>query len=107
MRRIRHSRALLVGVLIASTGLFGEVALASADQTRSLPAGTPTSADGSALDRIEVVNDRQLMMYVRSAAMDKVIPLRGDPPSGRQRAATDALSAQRRRRRRRFGDLAD
>lgn len=75
MRRIRHSRALLVGALIASTGLFGEVALASADQSRSLPPGTPTSADGSALDRIEVVNDRQLTMYVRSAAMDKVIPL--------------------------------
>lgn len=37
MRRIRHSRALLVGALIASTGLFGEVALASADQSRSLP----------------------------------------------------------------------
>ena len=69
MRRIGRTRAILVVALVAWTGLFGEAALASADQARTLP------SDGSALDHVEEINARQLTMYVYSAAMDKVIPL--------------------------------
>ncbi|MFJ7619302.1 alpha/beta hydrolase, partial [Rhodococcus erythropolis] len=69
MRRIGRTRAILVVALVAWTGLFGEAALASADQARMLP------SDGSALDHVEEINARQLTMYVYSAAMDKVIPL--------------------------------
>lgn len=58
-------RALAVVALLVSSGLIGEAARASAQ--------APT--DGSALDHIEKVNDRQVNMFVYSAAMDTVIPL--------------------------------
>lgn len=72
---IGHCRTLLVAAVIASSGLFGELAVASADEWRALPADQPASADGSALDHIEQVDDRQVNMYVYSAAMEKVILL--------------------------------
>lgn len=65
MRRIGRTRAILVVALVAWTGLFGEAALASADQARTSP------PDGSALDHVEEINARQLTMYVYSAAMDR------------------------------------
>ncbi|MCJ0902802.1 alpha/beta hydrolase family protein [Rhodococcus sp. ARC_M6] len=66
MRAIRHRtigrcRALAVVTVIAASGLFGQVSVAS--------------ADSPALDRVEHINDRQMNMYVYSAAMDKVIRL--------------------------------
>ncbi|AOW92677.1 esterase [Rhodococcus sp. WMMA185] len=70
-----YRRALLVVAVVASSSLFGGVAGASADGWRALPVNNPTSTDGSYLDHIEQVNDRQLNMYVYSAAMGRVIEL--------------------------------
>ncbi|MBV6758757.1 alpha/beta hydrolase [Rhodococcus opacus] len=75
MSAIGHCRALLAVAVIASSAMFGEVATASADVWRALPADKPASADGSVLDHVEEINDRQLNMFVYSAAMDKVILL--------------------------------
>ncbi|GAA4477058.1 alpha/beta hydrolase family protein [Rhodococcus olei] len=75
MNTIGHRRALLAVAVIAASGLFGPAAAASPVGARALPAATPASADGSALDHVEKVDDRQLNMYVHSAAMNKVIRL--------------------------------
>ncbi len=75
MSAIGHCRALLAVAVIASSAMFGQMATASADVWRALPADKPASADGSALDHIEEINDRQLNMFVYSAAMEKVILL--------------------------------
>ncbi len=75
MSAIGHCRALLAVAVVASSAMFGQVAAASADEWRALPADKPASADGSVLDRIEEIDDRQLNMYVYSAAMEKVILL--------------------------------
>ncbi|AWK71298.1 esterase [Rhodococcus oxybenzonivorans] len=72
---IGRCRALLIVAVVASSSLFGQVAVASADEWRTLPTDTPASADGSVLDRIEEIDGRQLNMYVYSAAMEKVILL--------------------------------
>ncbi|NMM85818.1 esterase [Rhodococcus sp. SRB_17] len=60
-RTIRRCRTLAVVAVLAASGIFGQVAVAS--------------ADGPALDHVERINDRQMNMYVYSAAMDKVIRL--------------------------------
>ncbi|SDE15026.1 alpha/beta hydrolase [Rhodococcus tukisamuensis] len=73
MNAIGHCRTFLVVAVIAASSLFGGVA--SADAWRTLPAEKPASADGSVLDHVEEVGDRQLNMYVYSAAMEKVVLL--------------------------------
>ncbi|MDI9915347.1 alpha/beta hydrolase family protein [Rhodococcus sp. IEGM 1379] len=60
-RTIRRCRTLAVVAVLAASGIFGQAAVAS--------------ADGPALDHVEHINDRQMNMYVYSAAMDKVIRL--------------------------------
>ncbi|RZK86031.1 MAG: esterase family protein, partial [Rhodococcus sp. (in: high G+C Gram-positive bacteria)] len=75
MSAIGHCRAVLAVAVVASSAMFGQVATASADEWRTLPADKPASADGSVLDHIEEIDDRQLNMYVYSAAMEKVILL--------------------------------
>ncbi|MFF2027867.1 hypothetical protein ACFVW2_39650, partial [Streptomyces sp. NPDC058171] len=75
MSAIGHCRALLAVAVIASSAMFGQMATASADVWRALPADKPASADGSVLDHIEEIDDRQLNMFVYSAAMEKVILL--------------------------------
>ncbi|MFF0813983.1 alpha/beta hydrolase [Rhodococcus sp. NPDC003318] len=69
MSAIGHCRTLVVVAVVAASSVFGGVA--SADAWRAAPA----SADGSVLDHVDEVGDRQLNMYVYSAAMEKVVLL--------------------------------
>jgi diacylglycerol O-acyltransferase / trehalose O-mycolyltransferase len=69
MSAIGLFRPLLVAVVavVAAAGLVGEAAAAPPDK--------PASADGSVLDHINKIDDRQWTMHVYSAAMEKMIEL--------------------------------
>lgn len=85
-RRIRAVTAVTaLGILLTSFAAAAGTAAADSVIESGQALESEIAPNGSTLDRIEVINDRELTLFVRSASMQRVIPVHVQRPADTSR----------------------